>query len=156
MLTVKIICIGNLKEKYWRDACAEYAKRLSAFCNFSIVELPEARGGDSEALIQKALDAEATAILAALGGSTAVPLCIEGEKLSSEALSGLIADKALRGVSSLSFIIGSSHGLSGRIKSLHKGVSMSAMTFPHQLARVMLCEQLYRAFQIQNNTKYHK
>lgn len=156
MLTVKIICVGSLKERYWRDACAEYSKRLTPFCNFSIVELPEARTGDSEALVGKALAEEGNAIIGALKGSFAIPLCIEGPMLSSEKLSSYLQELALRGHSSISFIIGSSHGLCKELKALGKGFSMSPMTFPHQLARVMLCEQIYRAFQIQAGTKYHK
>lgn len=157
MLTVKIICVGNLKEKYWRDACGEYAKRLGTHCKFSIVELNEVRiDKPSQALIDKALEEEGRAILKEAQGSVIVPLCIEGKMMSSEQLSGFIDDVALRGQSSISFVIGSSHGLSPEVKRAGKGFSMSPMTFPHQLARVMLCEQIYRAFQISAGTKYHK
>lgn len=158
MLEVKIICIGKLKEKYWRDAVAEYTKRLSAFCRFSIVELNEARvpQNPNEAQIEKALEEEAKAVVAAVGRSTAYVLCIEGKMLSSENLASEINAAAVGGASSLAFIIGSSHGLHASVKSLGKRISMSPMTFPHQLARVMLCEQIYRAFSIQAGTKYHK
>lgn len=158
MLEVKIVCIGKLKEKYWRDAVAEYAKRLSAFCRFSVIELNEARvpQDPNEAQIAKALEEEAKAVIAAVGRSTAYVLCIEGKMLSSEKLAGEISSAAVGGASSLAFIIGSSHGLHESVKALGKRISMSPMTFPHQLARVMLCEQLYRAFSIQAGTKYHK
>lgn len=158
MLEVKLICVGKLKEAYWRDAVAEYQKRLSAFCRFSIIELSEARllqnpGG---AAIAQALEEEGRAILAAAGRSTVLALCIEGKPLSSEALAAQIEREAVGGASSLAFIIGSSHGLAEAVKARGARISMSPMTFPHQLARVMLCEQLYRAFSINAGTKYHK
>ena len=158
MLDVKIVCIGKLKEKYWRDAVAEYTKRLSAFCRFTVVELNEARlpQDPNEAQIEKALEEEAKAVTAAVGRSTAYALCIEGKMLSSEQLASEVHLAAVNGSSSLAFIIGSSHGLHETVKRLGKRISMSPMTFPHQLARVMLCEQLYRAFSIQAGTKYHK
>lgn len=158
MLDVKIICIGKLKEKYWRDAVAEYTKRLSAFCRFSVVELNEARvpQDPNDAQIEKALEEEAKAVTAAVGRSTAYALCIEGKMLSSEQLASELNSAAVSGSSSLTFIIGSSHGLHESVKRLGKRISMSPMTFPHQLARVMLCEQIYRAFSIQAGTKYHK
>ncbi len=158
MLEVKIVCIGKLKEKYWRDAVQEYTKRLSAFCRFSVVELNEARvpQDPNDAQIEKALEEEAKAVTAAVGRSTAYALCIEGKLLSSEKLAAEIESAAVSGSSSLAFIIGSSHGLHETVKCLGKRISMSPMTFPHQLARVMLCEQLYRAFSIQAGTKYHK
>ncbi|HIS50154.1 MAG TPA: 23S rRNA (pseudouridine(1915)-N(3))-methyltransferase RlmH [Candidatus Gallacutalibacter pullistercoris] len=159
MMNVQILCIGKLKESYWREACAEYAKRLKAFCTFSIVELPESRLPDdpSPALIEKALEEEGEKLLAAAKGSAVIPLCIEGKELSSPQLAQRLEDLASRGVSSVSFIIGSSFGLAERVKRAGAvRLSMSPMTFPHQLARVMLCEQIYRAFQIQNHGKYHK
>ena len=158
MLEVKIICIGKLKEKYWRDAVQEYTKRLSAFCRFSVVELSEVRvpQDPNNAQIEKVLEEEAKAVMAAVGRSTAYALCIEGKMLSSEKLASEIESEAVSGTSSLAFIIGSSHGLHESVKRLGKRISMSPMTFPHQLARVMLCEQLYRAFSIQAGTKYHK
>ncbi len=158
MLEVKLVCVGKLKEAYWRDAVKEYAKRLSAFCRFSVVELEEARlpADPSPAEIAAALEKEADRILAAVGKSRAFPLVIEGELLSSEALAKRIGDAANGGESSLAFLIGSSFGLSPRVKALGPGVSMSRMTFPHQLARVMLAEQIYRAFTILHGSRYHK
>ena len=158
MQEVKIVCVGRLKEKYLTDAVAEYAKRLSAYCRFSVTELPEARlpQNPSEAQIAKALETEADAIIAAAGKSAVIPLVIEGEMLSSEDLAQRMEKAASAGKSSLCFVIGSSFGLSPRVKALGRGLSMSRMTFPHQLARVMLCEQIYRAFSILAGAKYHK
>ncbi len=159
MLTVKILCVGKLKECYWRDACAEYEKRLNGFCRFSIQEISECRlpENPSQSQIDSALAEEGEKLLSVSAGSLKVALCIEGKLVSSEGLSEVIEKAALRGLSSISFFIGSSFGLSDRVKSAADfRLSMSPMTFPHQLARVMLCEQIYRAFQIQNNGKYHK
>ncbi len=159
MLEVRLICVGKLKEAYWRDACAEYAKRLGAFCRFSILELPESRLPQSpaKAQIDAALHAEGEKILSAAKGGVLIPLCIEGKQCTSQQLSQRIDRFALEGESTLCFVIGSSYGLSEAVKEAGAyRLSMSPMTFPHQLARVMLCEQLYRAFQISSNGKYHK
>ena len=160
MLTVNIICIGKLKEKYLTDACNEYQKRLKLFCKFNIIELAEVRISDnpSDAQITQTLESEAALICAKLlPQSYKIAMCIEGKMLSSEQLAKSFEDIALRGHSTVDIIIGSSHGLSDSIKnSVNFKLSMSPMTFPHQLARVMLCEQIYRAFQINNNGKYHK
>ncbi len=158
MLTVKIICIGKLKETYWRDACGEYARRLSPFCKFSIVELPETRLPEDpgEGEIRRALEQEAQKIFEAAGNAVLFPLCIEGTQVDSPGLSRLIENAALSS-SSIAFVIGSSFGLAPDVKARgRQKLSMSKMTFPHQLARVMLCEQIYRAFQISNNSRYHK
>ncbi len=156
MLSVNIIAIGSIKEKFLKDAIAEYQKRMKGICNFKIIELPEVKSSDSEALIEKALLKEATMIEEKLGNSFPVPMCVEGCKMSSEQLSKFISNKAVMGESAISFIIGSSHGLHPKIKAMGKALSMSDMTFPHQFFRVMLLEQVYRAFQIQLGTKYHK
>ncbi len=159
MLTVQIICIGKLKEAYWREACEEYAKRLQAFCKFTITEIPECRLPEhpSPAQIESALKTEGAKIRSAAGGSAVFALCIEGKTLSSEQLAEKMNSLSVNGTSTVSFLIGSSYGLSGEVKqSADFRLSMSPMTFPHQLARVMLCEQIYRAFQIMNNGKYHK
>lgn len=159
MLTVQIICVGKLKEAYWREACEEYAKRLQAFCKFTITEIPECRLPEhpSAAQIESALKTEGTKICTAAGNSTAFALCIEGKELSSEQLAEKINSLGINGTSAVSFLIGSSYGLGDEEKrSADFRLSMSPMTFPHQLARVMLCEQIYRAFQIINNGKYHK
>lgn len=159
MFTVNLICVGKLKESYWREACAEYAKRLSAFCRFTIMELPESRLPDnpSASQIETALRAEGEKILAAANGAPLFALCIEGKPVSSGQLAEKIGTLAVNGASTLCFAIGSSFGLSSEVKrAAALRLSMSPMTFPHQLARVMLCEQTYRAFQILNHGKYHK
>ena len=158
IMKIRILTIGKLKEKYWRDAVQEYAKRLSAFCRFQIIELSEARlpQDPNAAEIAKALGEESKAILAAAGRSALYTLCIEGKLVSSTQLAQQIDAAAVNGESSLAFVIGSSHGLDDSVKQGSKRISMSPMTFPHQLARVMLCEQLYRAFSINAGTKYHK
>ena len=159
MLSVKIVCVGKLKESWWREACKEYEKRLGAFCKFSVVELPESRLPEnlSQAQIQNALQEEGKAILHASQNSYRVALCIEGKLISSPDLAEWMHKISIQGISTISFLIGSSFGLSDSVKQAADGsLSMSKMTFPHQLARVMLCEQIYRGFQIQNHGKYHK
>ncbi len=160
MLRVAVICIGSLKERYWRDACAEYEKRLGTFCKLSIVELAEERIADSPsaAQIAQVLEAEGKRILAKIpAGAAVVPLCIEGKELSSPALASTFDKYANEGKSDIVLIIGGSHGLSDAVKERASlRLSMSPMTFPHQLARVMLLEQIYRAFQISSGGKYHK
>lgn len=160
MLAVTVLCVGKLKEEYWRKACAEYAKRLSPYCRFSIVEVDEARVPErpSEAQIEAALREEGRRLLArAPVGALLTALCIEGETADSKALSRSIQAAAVGGKSQLVYLIGGSWGLSDEVKQRCTArLSMSRMTFPHQLARVMLCEQLYRAFQIANDGKYHK
>ncbi len=156
MLEVNLICVGKLKEAYWRAAVAEYEKRLRPFCKFQIVELPEAYlpSSPSQGEIARALEQEGKAILEKTVGK-AFPLCIEGKETDSPGLAKKIFD-CMRYPGAASFIIGSSHGLSEEVKQAGERLSMSPMTFPHQLARVMLCEQIYRAFQILNGTRYHK
>ncbi|MBQ5544191.1 MAG: 23S rRNA (pseudouridine(1915)-N(3))-methyltransferase RlmH [Clostridia bacterium] len=160
MLTVQILCVGNLKEAYWRDACEEYAKRLGAFCKFSVTELPESRlpKSYSDADVAKVIATEGERLLAKVSpGDFVAAMCIEGKMLSSTALAEELSRAAVNGKSRVTFIIGGSYGLSDAVKSrADLRLSMSPMTFPHQLARVMLCEQLYRAFSIQAGTKYHK
>lgn len=160
MLAVTILALGKAKERYLRDFCAEYEKRLSAFCRLRTVELmPEPLPENpSEAQIQKALKREGAQILSKIPKNAYVfALCIEGKMLSSETFSQKISTLALDGKSELVFVLGSSYGLSDEVKRRADfRLSMSEMTFPHRLARVMLLEQVYRAFQIQNGGKYHK
>ena len=160
MQKVTLICVGKLKVKFYDQATAEYAKRLSRFCKLEIVELPESRLSDSPspAEISQALTAEAALIEAKLPkGSALVAMCIEGEELSSPQLAEKMRQFAVSGVSNLTFLIGGSVGLSPAIKAQADfRLSMSPMTFPHHLARVMLLEQIYRAYQINAGTKYHK
>ncbi len=160
MLNITIICVGKLKEQYLRDAVAEYTKRLSSSCKLSIVELNPERLSDnpSEKEIENALKAEGRSIIDKIPkGSTVYTMCIEGKQRTSEELSREIDSLAANGVSSITFIIGGSFGLSDEVKRLSsQRLSMSKMTFPHQLARVMLLEQLYRCMQISLGTRYHK
>ncbi|MBQ2756449.1 MAG: 23S rRNA (pseudouridine(1915)-N(3))-methyltransferase RlmH, partial [Oscillospiraceae bacterium] len=139
MLTVNVICVGKLKEKWLREGCAEYIKRLGGYCRISVVELDEKKLPDnpSQAQIDAALDAEGTAILSAADNSYIIAMCIEGSKVTSPGLSQKINSVALNGTSSISFVIGSSFGLANKVKAAAKfKMSMSDMTFPHQLARV--------------------
>ena len=160
MLNVSIICVGKLKEKFWTDACNEYAKRLKGFCHFSIIEVDEEKLPDtpSPSQIQITLDKEGQRIISKIPkNAKVISMCIEGRQRSSEKLARELSDIALSGASSVAFIIGGSWGLSDEVKNLSDiRLSMSEMTFPHQLARVMLCEQIYRAFQINSHGKYHK
>ncbi|MBQ1988488.1 MAG: 23S rRNA (pseudouridine(1915)-N(3))-methyltransferase RlmH [Clostridia bacterium] len=159
MIKVKLITMGRLKEKYLTAACDEYKKRLSAYCNFEICEIEPQKLPDkpSESQIEKALEKEAEQIKAKIpSGSTVFAMCIEGKQFSSENFAKKI--EAARDMGqSLVFIIGSSYGLSDTIKSLaDTKLSVSEMTFPHQLFRVMLLEQIYRAFKINEGSAYHK
>lgn len=160
MVRVTLICVGKLKERFYLDAAREYEKRLSALCQFELVELPESRLPDnpSAAEIDAALDREARLILDRIPkGSALVPLCIEGKALSSPDLAAAMERWAVQGGSRITFVIGGSFGLHQRVKQAGCfRLSMSPMTFPHHLARVMVLEQIYRAFQIQNGSKYHK
>lgn len=161
MIKINLITVGKLKEKYWRDAAAEYAKRLSAFCKLDIVELNESRLSDNPSEKEKlaALDNEAESIAKYIDSSNTynIAMCIEGKIISSEELSAKIEDCGTNGFSTINFIIGSSFGIAQSVKQkCDFKLSMSKMTFPHQLARIMLLEQIYRGFQISNHTKYHK
>lgn len=160
MLNITLLCVGKLKEAYWRDACSEYVKRLGAFCKFRLVEVAEERLPDnpSSAQISATIEAEGKRILDQIPKDSAViPLCIEGKELDSPALAAKMQKIALDGTSHIVFVIGGSWGLSEAVKSRGNfRLSMSPMTFPHQLARVMVLEQVYRAFQISSGGKYHK
>ncbi len=160
MRAVTVLCVGKLKEKYWRDAVAEYEKRLSAFCRLSVVEVEEERlpESPSPAQIAQTLQAEGKRLLARVPQGAAIyALCIEGKELSSPALAEALDRLAVDGCSHTVFIIGGSWGLSDEVKAAARvKLSMSPMTFPHQLARVMLLEQIYRAAQISSGGKYHK
>ena len=160
MINVNIICIGKLKEDYLRAACAEYQKRLGAFCKLTVTEPSPSKLSDNpnDAQITAALNDEAERILSKISANDAVfAMCIEGKELSSEALSAKIDELAVSGFGSICFIIGGSHGLAPQVKQRAKiRLSMSPMTFPHQLARVMLLEQIYRSFMISSGGKYHK
>lgn len=159
MLTVEIVCVGGLKEAYWRDACAEYNKRLTPWAKVHVTEIAEERcANPSPAQIETVLAAEGARILAALPEQAyVVALCIEGEQMTSQQLSGKISQVMLSGNSTIAFVIGGSFGLSLAVKNRASlRFSMSKLTFPHQLSRVMLLEQFYRAMSILMGGKYHK
>lgn len=159
-MNVTVIALGKLKEKYLKDAIDEYAKRIGAYARLDIVELNPVKLSDnpSQAEIENALNKEAEDIKKKIPNNSFVfSLCIEGKEKSSEDFAKEIKNATVNGKSNIVFIIGSSFGLSPEIKRLSDNrLSFSPMTFPHQLMRVMLLEQIYRAFQINNNGKYHK
>ena len=157
-MQINLITVGKLKEKWLRDAYAEYEKRLTRYCKLSLTELPESRlpESPSDAEIAAALQQEGKAILNACRGKI-IALCIEGKQYASEEFAALLSQYASYGDSTVSFVIGSSFGLSDEVKNrADMRFSMSKMTFTHQIARVLLAEQIYRAFQITSGGKYHK
>ena len=161
MQNIDLICVGKLNAAYFAAGVAEYRKRLSAFYNFRIIELPEVPLADknaSETSIQKALQKEGEAILAARRkGAFLAALCVEGKAVSSEELAGWIEKQGVGGCGDLAFVIGSSHGLAPAVKQAAAlRFSMGRITLPHQLARLVLTEQLYRAATINAGMKYHK
>lgn len=160
MQRVTVLCVGKLKEKFYIDAAAEYVKRLQRHCKLELIELPEQRLPDdpSPAEIQKALRTEGDAIRERLPkGGAVIALCIEGRPCSSEELSRRMAEFGVQGKTLLTFLIGGSVGLDEDLKrQADWRLSMSPMTFPHHMARIMLLEQIYRAYQIAGGTKYHK
>lgn len=149
-MNIRIVCIGKLKESYWKDALAEYAKRLSSYCKFEVVELKEDRSDD--------VNREGETILTKLGEKEyVISLEIEGKQHSSEAFAKKLEELALAGHSDIAFVIGGSEGLSDEVKVRANGhLSFSQMTFPHQVMRVVLAEQIYRAFKINRGEAYHK
>lgn len=159
-MNITVICVGKLKEKYWTEAVKEYAKRLGAYCSLEIIELKESRlpdraGKAEEAAVKKE---EGKAILKHIGRDTyVISLEVKGKKLSSEELAKKMADIALSGYGSVSFIIGGSLGLDGAVSErADLRLSFSDMTFPHQMMRVILLEQIYRVFKINRGETYHK
>ena len=160
MLKITLITVGKLKEKFLRDAVSEYEKRLTTLCSLKTVELDPAKLPDNpnSSQISSALKLEADKILAAVpNGTYIIPMCIEGKQLSSEKLSEKLESLGVEGRGNICFIIGGSYGLSDKVKcKADLKLSMSEMSFPHQLARVMLLEQIYRALKISLGGIYHK
>ena len=160
MIKLRIISVGKMKEKFFIDAVEEYRKRLGAYCRFELEELPEQRLSDapSPKEIQSALDKEAAEIEKRIpNGAAIVAMCVEGVQKSSPELTAVLDSFANAGKSKICFLIGGSFGMSESLKQKAAlKLSMSKMTFPHHLARVMLCEQIYRAFTIREGSKYHK
>ncbi|MCI9588041.1 MAG: 23S rRNA (pseudouridine(1915)-N(3))-methyltransferase RlmH [Oscillospiraceae bacterium] len=160
MLRVYLICVGKLKERFYQEACAEYVKRLSPYCKLTITELPEEKlpQAPSQAQIDAALAKEAAAIRGRIPPSArVVALCVEGRLRSSEEMARMFPDLAYSREKCLVFLIGGSYGLDETLKSeAQVRLSMSPMTFPHHLARVMLLEQIYRGAKINEGGRYHK
>ena len=159
-MNIRVICIGKLKERYWTEAVAEYSKRLGSYCSLEIVELKEARLPDKAgpAEEQAVKDAEGEEILRRIKDTDyVVTLEIKGKKMTSEQLAAKIDTLGIDGVSSINFVIGGSLGLSEAVSQrADMKLSFSDMTFPHQMMRVILLEQIYRSFKINRNESYHK
>jgi len=158
MLNILLVCVGKAGERFYTDAVAEYAKRLSAFCRFELREIPETRlsANPSQAEINAAL-ADEYKRMKLPERAFICAMCVEGDIISSEELAKRVDKLASGGVSQIAFVVGGSFGLSEELKKrAGLRLSMGRMTFPHALARVMIAEQIYRAFAINAGTKYHK
>ncbi len=158
-MNINIICVGKIKEAFYRDAIAEYAKRLSAYCSFKVIEVDdEPDNGSSDAAIENAKEREAERILKNIRpGMHVITLEIKGKKYSSESFSEMLSDLFISGKSDIAFVIGGSNGIARSVSDRADAkLSFSDMTFPHQLMRVILSEQIYRAFRIMRGEPYHK
>ena len=160
MLGVTIVAVGKIKEKFFTDAIDEYAKRLSAYCRFEVVEVKDEKTPDNptEHEINLILDREAERILQKIPkGAKVISLCVEGKQMTSEKFADLISRSTVEGTSRLVFVIGGSMGLADKVKNMSDlRLSFSEMTFPHMLMRVVLAEQIYRGFTIISGKTYHK
>ena len=160
MLSVKFVCVGKMRERFYIEAFEEYRKRLGAYCNFDCVEIAEQRLPDkpSQADIEAALQREAREIEKQIPAEAyVVALCVEGQEIPSEKMAELIQQRENSGKPKLCFLIGGSYGMADCTKNRAEyRLSMSKMTFPHHLARVMLAEQLYRGYKIREGSRYHK
>lgn len=159
-MNINIIAVGKIKEKYLKDAIDEYKKRLSRFCKLTITEVSDEpmSQNPSEKEIEDILKKEGEKIISAIKNTDVlVTLCVEGTQRTSEEFAQFISSECVKGANTFTFIIGGSVGLSDKIKSMSNlKLSFSKMTFPHQLMRVILTEQIYRAFKINANESYHK
>lgn len=153
-MNITILCVGGLKENYLREGCAEYEKRLRRFGKMTVIEVEEVRGQGERQDIEK----EGEALLKKIRpGDYVVALCVEGKQMDSLEFSRVFQQTAQSGKSSITFVIGGSDGLAHKVKeAAHMRLSFSKMTMPHQLMRLVLLEQIYRAFKIQNGERYHK
>ena len=160
MLSIHMICVGKLKEKFYREAVEEYTKRLGGYCRLNLLELPEQKlpQTPSQGEIAAALEKEADLIRSKIPASSAlIAMCVEGKEKSSEELADLFLTLEQSSDKHIVFVIGGSYGLHPSIKQAARvRLSMSPMTFPHHLARVMVLEQIYRAFKINEGSSYHK
>lgn len=159
-MKIKIICVGKIKEKYLKDGIAEYQKRLSRFTQFEIIELADEKTPEkaSQAENEKIMEKEANRILSKIGNRDyVIALAIEGKQYASEEFSQFVTDITIQGFSDITFIIGGSLGLHSKIKQkAHALISFGRLTLPHQLMRLVLTEQIYRVFMIQEGSPYHK
>ena len=160
MLHITIVCIGKLKEKYLQEAIAEYSKRLSKYCNFNILELPDEKVPDNlnESLANVIKEKEAEKIISHIEKNSYIfTLDLKGKQLTSEEFSKKISNISLNSSSNITFIIGGTLGLSEKVLNCsNELICFSKMTFPHQLIRIFLTEQIFRAFKISNNETYHR
>ena len=160
MLSIRLICVGKMRERFYIEAFEEYRKRLGAYCRLECAEIAEQRLPDrpAQAEIDAALEKEGAEILRSIPTDAFVAaMCIEGREKNSEEFAALFQERENSGKPKLCFIIGGSYGLSESVKArADLRLSMSKMTFPHHLARVMLAEQIYRAFKIGEGSRYHK
>ena len=160
MLGIKLICVGKMKEKFYIDAFAEYSKRLSAYCKFECVELSETKLGEnpSDREIEAALSKEAAEIEKNIPKDAyVIAMCVGAKQLKSEELAAKLNSIAISGKGKICFLIGGSFGMAESLKkNADMRLGMSEMTFPHHLARVMLAEQIYRSFKINEGSRYHK
>ncbi|MDR1136527.1 MAG: 23S rRNA (pseudouridine(1915)-N(3))-methyltransferase RlmH [Clostridiales Family XIII bacterium] len=159
-MNIDIVCVGALRERYWKEAYGEYIKRLGKYCTPTTVEIKETRVPDNPSPAEEVQvkDSEGKAIMKKIRqGSYVIALDVNGDQLSSEGLAGKLQALLLEGASNITFIIGGSLGLSEEIiKTADCRLSFSKMTFPHQMMRVILSEQVYRSFKIIRNESYHK
>lgn len=159
-MKIKLVTVGKLKEKYLKDGISEYTKRLNRFTKFDIIELPDEKTPDKASHLenQQILDKEGTRILSKLADKEfVIALAIEGQQFPSEKFSNILSDITIRGISDITFVIGGSLGLSTAVKKrANLLMSFGKLTLPHQLMRLVLVEQIYRAFMIQQGSPYHK
>ncbi|MCR5102607.1 MAG: 23S rRNA (pseudouridine(1915)-N(3))-methyltransferase RlmH [Butyrivibrio sp.] len=160
MTEINVVCVGRIKEKYWNDAISEYSKRLSRYCKLNIIEVSDEKTPDNapEAIELQIKDKEGERILKKISDNAyVIALAIDGKKYTSTALSNHVKELEVRGKSNITFVIGGSLGLSSKVfeRSSEK-LSFSDMTYPHQMMRVILLEQIYRCYKISNGEPYHK
>jgi len=160
LIEINVVCVGKIKEKYWNEAISEYSKRLSRYCKLSIIEVADEKTPDNapEAIENQIKQKEGERILSKIPDNAhVIALAINGKKYTSEALSAHVNDLAVSGKSKISFVIGGSLGLHEDVlKRANEKLSFSDMTFPHQMMRVVLLEQIYRSYKILSGEPYHK
>lgn len=159
-MNISILCVGKLKESYWRDAVAEYAKRLSKYCKLEIIEVEDEKNPDKSTAgtDKQCMEKEMERLKRYIRGNTyLISMAIEGRKTDSVGFANHISELQVRGESDITFVIGGSLGIASELKQQSRElISFSDMTFPHQVMRVLLLEQIYRAYRILNHEPYHK